>query len=130
MKNENALDGRIVNELCLLAHVGKPLGEVYLHIGNLCYFLFLCHNDTSLCALWAHILVPYIVAHLSSACIGWEKDFLRGEVMTKVSVLLPPEVALFYARVAIATGQTLEKVLSDALFKLAGELALEALKEK
>ena len=50
--------------------------------------------------------------------------------MTKVSVSLPPEVALFYARVAIATGQTLEQVLSDALFKLAGELALEALNTK
>ena len=50
--------------------------------------------------------------------------------MTNISVSLPPEVALFYARVAIVTGQTLEQVLSDALFKLAGELALEALREK
>ena len=50
--------------------------------------------------------------------------------MTKVSITLPPEVALFYARVAIVTGQTLEQVLADALFKLAGELSLEALKEK
>ena len=59
-----------------------------------------------------------------------EKSFLAGWVMTKVSVSLPPEVALFYARVAIVTGQTLEQVLSDALFKLAGELALEALNTK
>ena len=50
--------------------------------------------------------------------------------MTNVTVSLPPEVALFYARVAIATGRTLEEVLSDALFKLAGELSLEALKAK
>ena len=48
--------------------------------------------------------------------------------MTKVSVTLAPEVALFYARVAIAMGKTLEDVLADALFKLAGELSLEALK--
>ena len=59
-----------------------------------------------------------------------EKSFLAGWVMTKVSVSLPPEVALFYARLAIATGLTLEEVLSDALFKLAGELSLEALKAK
>ena len=50
--------------------------------------------------------------------------------MTKISVSLPSEVALFYARVAIATGQTLEDVLADALFKPAGELSLEALREK
>ena len=59
-----------------------------------------------------------------------EKSFLRGGLMTNVTVSLPPEVALFYARVAIVTGQTLEQVLSDALFKRAGELALEALREK
>ena len=59
-----------------------------------------------------------------------EKSFSVGWVMTKVSVSLPPEVALFYARVAIATGRTLEDVLADALFKLAGELSLEALKSK
>ena len=50
--------------------------------------------------------------------------------MTNITVSLPTEVALFYTRVAIVTGQTLEQVLSDALFKLAGELALEALREK
>ena len=50
--------------------------------------------------------------------------------MTNITVSLPTEVALFYARVAIATGRTLEEVLSDALFKLAGELSLEALKAK
>ena len=59
-----------------------------------------------------------------------EKSFCGVPYMPKVTVTLPPEVALFYARVAIATGQTLEQVLADALFKLAGELSLEALKEK
>jgi hypothetical protein len=59
-----------------------------------------------------------------------EKSFLWGGLMTNITVSLPTEVALFYTRVAIVTGQTLEQVLSDALFKLAGELALEALREK
>ena len=48
--------------------------------------------------------------------------------MTTVTLSLEPSVALFYARVARAAGKTLEEVLSDALFKLAGELSLEALK--
>lgn len=47
--------------------------------------------------------------------------------MTKVTLTLEPSVALFYARVALCSGRTLEQVLSDALFKLAGELSLEAL---
>ena len=47
--------------------------------------------------------------------------------MTKITLSLEPEVALFYARVAIAAGMTLEQVLQDALFKLAGELSLQAL---
>lgn len=48
--------------------------------------------------------------------------------MTEVTLLLEPTVVLFYKRIADATGMTLERVLSDALFKLAGELSLEALK--
>ena len=47
--------------------------------------------------------------------------------MTQVTILLEPAVALFYTRVAQSAGVTLEQVLSDALFKLAGELSLEAL---
>ena len=47
--------------------------------------------------------------------------------MTKVTLTLEPSVALFYTRVALCSGRTLEQVLSDALFKLAGELSLEAL---
>ena len=42
---------------------------------------------------------------------------------------LEPAVAQFYARIAIANGLTLEQVLRDALFKLAGELSLEALRK-
>ena len=48
--------------------------------------------------------------------------------MFSVTLLLEPAVALFYRRIADASGKSLEQVLSDALFKLAGELALEALK--
>jgi len=48
--------------------------------------------------------------------------------MTQVTLLLEPSVALFYSRVAETAGLPLEKVLSDALFKLAAELSLEALK--
>lgn len=48
--------------------------------------------------------------------------------MTEVTLLLEPNVALFYSNVASAAGLPLERVLADALFKLAGELSLEALK--
>ena len=45
----------------------------------------------------------------------------------EVTLLLEPTVALFYTRIAAAMGMSLEDVLRDALFKLAGELSLEAL---
>ena len=48
--------------------------------------------------------------------------------MTQVTLLLEPTVAQFYIRVAESAGIPLEQVLADALFKLAGELSLEALK--
>ena len=48
--------------------------------------------------------------------------------MVEITVLLEPAVALFYNQVAQAAGISLQQVLSDALFKLAGELSLEALK--
>lgn len=48
--------------------------------------------------------------------------------MTQVTLTLTPEVALFYARIAKSACIPLEQVLQDALFKLAGELSLEALK--
>ena len=47
--------------------------------------------------------------------------------MREVTLLLEPAVALFYTRIADSAGVPLEQVLADALFKLAGELALEAL---
>ena len=45
----------------------------------------------------------------------------------EITLLLPPEVALFYEKVATCCHLPLEKVLTDTLFKLAGELSLEAL---
>ena len=48
--------------------------------------------------------------------------------MNEITLLLEPAVTLFYTRIADAMGISLERVLSDALFKLAGELSLEALK--
>ena len=47
--------------------------------------------------------------------------------MTQVTISLEPAVALFYTQVAEYAGVTLEQVLTAALFKLAGELSLEAL---
>ena len=47
--------------------------------------------------------------------------------MTPITILLEPVVVSFYTRLAEAVGLPLEQVLSDALFKLAGELSLEAL---
>ena len=49
--------------------------------------------------------------------------------MTEITLHLEPTVVLFYTRIAAAAGRTLEQVLCDALFKLAGELSLEALKQ-
>ena len=42
-------------------------------------------------------------------------------------IRLEPETAHFYARLAEHAGLTTEQVLSDALFKLAAELSLQAL---
>ena len=47
--------------------------------------------------------------------------------MTPVTLLLEPTLVLFYTRIANHAGLPLEQVLADALFKLAGELSLEAL---
>ena len=48
--------------------------------------------------------------------------------MKEVTLLLDPCVILFYTRIATAVGLPLEQVLSDALFRLAGELSLESMK--
>ena len=47
--------------------------------------------------------------------------------MVQVTLLLEPAVALFYTNIAQSANISLEQVLSDALFKLAGELSLEAI---
>ena len=47
--------------------------------------------------------------------------------MTQVTLILEPAVALFYTHIAQTAGVSLEQVLCDALFKLAGELSLEAM---
>ena len=48
--------------------------------------------------------------------------------MTEVTLRLDSAAALLYRRIAEAQGISLEQVLSDALFKLAGELSLQALR--
>ena len=48
--------------------------------------------------------------------------------MKEVTLTLEPTVVLFYSRIAGSLGVSLEQVLCDALFKLAGELSLEALR--
>ena len=50
--------------------------------------------------------------------------------MTEVTLQLDPAVAAFYTRIAQTQGLSLEQVLSDALFILAGELSLNAMPEK
>lgn len=50
--------------------------------------------------------------------------------MKEYKIRLSDETAVFYERVARQAGRNVEQVLSDALFKLAGELALEALHKK
>ena len=47
--------------------------------------------------------------------------------MTQVTIILEQSVALFYNKIAELSGNPLEKVLADTLYKLAGELSLEAL---
>ena len=39
--DEHALDGGVVDQFRLLAHVGVPLGEVHLHVGDLLHLLLL-----------------------------------------------------------------------------------------
>lgn len=53
----------------------------------------------------------------------------EGIFMT-VTLTLDPVVAAFYRRVALCAEIPLETVLADVLFKLAGELSLEAIGKK
>ena len=48
--------------------------------------------------------------------------------MNPIQLQLDPDVLLFYTRIACSCGKPLEQVISDALFRLAGELSFEALK--
>ena len=50
--------------------------------------------------------------------------------MTQVTLLLEPTVVLFYTKLAEQAGVSVEQVMCDALFKLAGELSLEALQPR
>ncbi|MBQ2153632.1 MAG: hypothetical protein II437_01030 [Oscillospiraceae bacterium] len=50
--------------------------------------------------------------------------------MIPMTVLLDEKTAEFYAKIAAHAGRTVETVLADSLFKLAGELSLEALAAK
>ena len=50
--------------------------------------------------------------------------------MTEVTLLLDPVIVKFYTELANFAGISLENVLQDALFKLAAELSLEALRTK
>ena len=50
--------------------------------------------------------------------------------MEEFLICLDPVTARFYDRVARTANLTTEQVLQDALFKLAGELSLEALSKR
>ncbi len=50
--------------------------------------------------------------------------------MVQITLSLEPSVVLFYTNISQAAQLPLEQVLSDALFKLAGELSLEALQNQ
>jgi len=50
--------------------------------------------------------------------------------MKRYQIQLSDETAIFYEKIARQAGRNTEQVLSDALFKLAGELALEAIHKK
>lgn len=47
--------------------------------------------------------------------------------MIVFTILLDEAAAEFYARIAAAADRSVETVLSDSLYKLAGELSLEAI---
>ena len=46
----------------------------------------------------------------------------------QVSIRLEPLVADFYSRIAQSVGRPLEQILEDALFRLAGELSVQAVR--
>ena len=50
--------------------------------------------------------------------------------MAQFTISLDPATTRLYQRVAEAAGKPVEQVLADALFKLAGELSMEALRTR
>ena len=46
----------------------------------------------------------------------------------QISIRLEPLVADFYSRIAQSAGKPLEQILEDALFRLAGELSVQAVR--
>lgn len=50
--------------------------------------------------------------------------------MAQYQIELDRQTAAFYSRIGRCAGVSTEQVLADALFKLAGELALEALHKR
>ena len=50
--------------------------------------------------------------------------------MAQFTISLDPAAARLYLQGARAAGKPVEEVLADALFKLAGELSLEALRPR
>ena len=50
--------------------------------------------------------------------------------MTVYTISLDEAAARLYERVAASSGRAVERVLADALFRLAGELSCEALAKK
>ena len=46
----------------------------------------------------------------------------------QVSITLEPLVADFYSKIAQSSGRSLEQVLEDALFRLAGELSVRVVR--
>ena len=46
----------------------------------------------------------------------------------QVSITLEPLMADFYSKIAQSSGKQLEQVLEDALFRLAGELSVQAVR--
>lgn len=56
----------------------------------------------------------------------YEPSLREAVLMVTLTITLEPIVAAFYRRIAELTDIPVETVISDALFKLAGELSLEA----
>ena len=85
-----------------------------------------CHSDAGKALGWCET-GNAIVILTQESLLGRYGDRSRRYFMESVVIRLDELVMGFYRRVAEATGVSVETVISDALFKLAGELSLEAL---